>query len=216
MSTPTTEADVEVVAGLPGGGGRTRAIGVVAALALVVAIVLIVQSNRARDARMAAELNRARVTPTAKTVDSVPVPPPNAAPSTATPVASATTSATPPPSASTPAPAVTPSAMTTTTATIPPPTATSTAATASAETPPPVNGSLLKQAQRALEHNQVGNALALAQQATQQNPGSADAWWMLGACYDAAGQRGQAKAAYQRCATLPGPVSTECKALLGR
>jgi Flp pilus assembly protein TadD len=86
----------------------------------------------------------------------------------------------------------------------------------SQEPSPAVNGSLVKQAQRALERNQVGNAIALAQQATQQSPGNADAWWMLGACYDAAGQRGQARVAYQRCASLSGPVSTECKALLGR
>jgi hypothetical protein len=216
MPTLSKDAEVDVVAGLPRGGRRTRAIAVVAGLTLLVTVIVVIQSSRARDARLAADMNRTRLTPTAKTGDSVVIPPPSVVASAEAPAPSAT-EITPDANAAL-APIV--AAATTTTAA----TATTVATVASAppsatapvEASPPVNGSLVKQAQRALEHNQVGNALALAQQATQQSPGNADAWWMLGACYDAAGQRGQAKSAYQRCANLSGPVSTECKALLGR
>ena len=73
----------------------------------------------------------------------------------------------------------------------------------------------MQQAQRALEKNQIARAIGLARQATQQNPGSADAWWILGACYDAAGQHGAALQAYRQCAKLGGAVASECRALVG-
>jgi hypothetical protein len=82
--------------------------------------------------------------------------------------------------------------------------------------PPAETGSLVQQAQRALERGQAARAIDLARRATQASPGNADAWLTLGAAYDAAGQSGAAKAAYRACVQNGrGPSVNECRALAG-
>jgi Flp pilus assembly protein TadD len=62
----------------------------------------------------------------------------------------------------------------------------------------------------------MSKAVELARQATQRNPADAEAWLTLGAAYDALGNAGQARAAYQSCASSGrGARVGECKALLG-
>lgn len=56
----------------------------------------------------------------------------------------------------------------------------------------------------------MGKARQLAKQYTEQNPGSAEAWYLLGAA-------GGGKSAFRKCAELAGETSrgAECKALAG-
>lgn len=66
---------------------------------------------------------------------------------------------------------------------------------------------------KALEGGDTARAVALARQLTAQNAGSANAWYLLGAALQAAGQSG--KSAFQKCAELASetPQGAECKAL---
>ncbi len=204
------------VAGVP----QRRKGRMLALIALLGAAILIViagsQWYRARQTRIAEDANVTKPTPRASvTAPDVPPPlPPSATVATTAPAPSAseadssTLDAAPTATAS-----VAPSATTTAPiATNAPPTAPTTAPVATEE---PATGSLVQQAQRALEKNQVARAIGLARLATQQNPGSADAWWILGAAYDAAGQHGAALQAYRQCARLGGAVANECRALVG-
>ena len=208
--------DDAVVAGVP----QRRKGRMLALIALLGAAILIViagsQWYRARQARIAEDANVTKPTPRASvTAPDVPPPlPPSATAATTAPAPSAseadssTLDAAPSATAS-----VAPSATTTAPiATNAMPTAPTTAPVATEE---PATGSLVQQAQRALEKNQIARAIGLARLATQQNPGSADAWWILGAAYDAAGQHGAALQAYRQCARLGGAVANECRALVG-
>ena len=179
------------------------------ALFLVAAVVGVFGVSQWYRARQAATLEQAtdRATATASQVPAI-APPPSAAPEPQ-PMASAAASETPRPaesaSANPPADAAAPRAS----AAVPTATATAT------ETAPKPQGSLVQQAQRALESGQIGVAIDLARRATQANPGSADAWLMLGAAYQAAGNAGAARAAFQQCAQNGrGPAAEECKNLL--
>jgi hypothetical protein len=65
--------------------------------------------------------------------------------------------------------------------------------------------------QKAMEAGNMGKARQLAKQYTEQSPGSANAWYLLGAS-------GGGRAAYRKCAEIAGPESgmgAECKALAG-
>lgn len=75
---------------------------------------------------------------------------------------------------------------------------------------------LVKQAQKALDSGQAGNAIRLAAQATAQSPDNAEAWLTLGAAYDMAGNGGAAKQAYRSCVAKAGghPLVGECKAFV--
>ncbi len=82
--------------------------------------------------------------------------------------------------------------------------------------PGPSNASLTQQAQQMLDRGNTSRAIDLARRAASGDPGNAEAWLTLGAAYDAAGHRSQARAAYQSCADSGrGPRVSECKALLG-
>ncbi len=66
----------------------------------------------------------------------------------------------------------------------------------------------------ALQAGQTARAVALARQLTQQSPGSAQSWYLLGAAQNAAGQGG--KDAFKKCAELASaesPYASECEAL---
>ncbi|NUQ78866.1 MAG: hypothetical protein HUU21_35525 [Polyangiaceae bacterium] len=102
-------------------------------------------------------------------------------------------------------------------ATKPPP-----ASSGATPAPPPTaapeeeSGPLPTRIQKALENGQVQKAVQLAQQYTNQAPGSATAWYLRGAAEQAAGRGG--KASFRKCAELSGPDSpqgAECRALAG-
>lgn len=79
------------------------------------------------------------------------------------------------------------------------------------EAPSDDTGPLSARIMRAIEQGQTGKARSLAKQYTEQNPGSADAWYLLGAT-------GGGVSAYRRCAELAGPESergAECRSLSG-
>ncbi|MBK9263526.1 MAG: response regulator [Polyangiaceae bacterium] len=72
-------------------------------------------------------------------------------------------------------------------------------------------GPLSTRIMRAMEQGQMGKARNLARQYTQQSPGSAEAWYLLGAS-------GGGASAFRRCAELAGPESArgaECQSLAG-
>lgn len=76
--------------------------------------------------------------------------------------------------------------------------------------------SLTQEAQRMLERGSTARAADLARRATVVDPSSAEAWLTLGAAYDAAGNRAQARSAYRSCVDDgKGSRVGECKALLG-
>jgi CheY-like chemotaxis protein len=86
-------------------------------------------------------------------------------------------------------------------------------ASAGSPTPAPSDetGSLSTRISRALEQGQMAKARTLAKQYTEQSPGNADAWFLLGAT-------GGGASAYRRCAELAGPESArgaECRSLAG-
>lgn len=65
----------------------------------------------------------------------------------------------------------------------------------------------------ALQAGQTAKAVGLARQLTQQSPGSAQAWYLLGAALQSAGQGG--REAFKKCAELAPPDSafaTDCAA----
>jgi DNA-binding response OmpR family regulator len=75
--------------------------------------------------------------------------------------------------------------------------------------------SLTQQAQRLLERGSAQRAAEVARKATAADPSSAEAWLTLGAAYDAAGNRAQARLAYKNCVDNGrGARVGECKALL--
>ena len=77
--------------------------------------------------------------------------------------------------------------------------------------------SLTKQAQRLLERGSAQRAAEVARRATAIDPSNAEAWLTLGAAYDAAGNRAQARLAYRNCVDSGrGPRVGECKALLAQ
>jgi cytochrome c-type biogenesis protein CcmH/NrfG len=218
------EAADAVAAGVPARRGRALVWLAVAIIALVVGLVWL-RWKSARDARIAEETNvRAMPSVTAPPPPSVPPPSPIASQPAVVPSASSSATA---PSASSPSTSAPPTtaanpqatAMPPTTA-FPPSTATATAtAPASTWTTAPSadpRATLVQQAQRALERNQIALAIELARRATALQPGNAEAWWILGAAYDAAGQHGAALIAYRQCAGLGGPIASECRALIGQ
>jgi Flp pilus assembly protein TadD len=88
--------------------------------------------------------------------------------------------------------------------------------TPAAATEGQTGASLTQQAQRMLERGSTSRATELARRATVADPSNAEAWLTLGASYDAAGNRSQARLAYKSCADSgKGPRVGECKALLG-
>ncbi len=103
----------------------------------------------------------------------------------------------------------------TTTSTIPTTTATS---TTTGPTDPDTAASaaaLASQAQNALEKGQSSLAISLASRATAKDPKNAEAWLILGAAQDAAGNHTRAKAAYAQCTKqAEGGRVSECKALV--
>lgn len=77
----------------------------------------------------------------------------------------------------------------------------------------------LEAAQKALEKDDkhaTGRAAEIAWQATQKDPGNAEAWLTLGAAYQQLGKKWQALEAYRSCAKkAQGPRVAECRALAG-
>jgi len=70
---------------------------------------------------------------------------------------------------------------------------------------------------KALEAGQSARAVGLARQLTAQSPGSANAWYLLGAAQQAAGLGGAP--AFRRCAELAPEDSNlggECRSLSGQ
>ncbi|AKV03084.1 two-component response regulator [Labilithrix luteola] len=84
---------------------------------------------------------------------------------------------------------------------------------------PPSSESFTEAAQKALEKDDKhasGRAAELAWQATQKDPGNAEAWLTLGAAYQQLGKKWQALEAYRSCAKkAQGPRVAECRALAG-
>ncbi|MDI1447725.1 response regulator [Polyangium sp. 6x1] len=142
-------------------------------------------------------------------------------------VAPAATTQTPPPA---PTPTTTPTAEPTAAPTAEPTATPSSAPTsqpastgkpaggeATAPEPPPTptpaddSGPLPVRIQKAMESGNMGKARQLAKQYTQQSPGSAEAWYLLGAA-------GGGASAFRKCAEIAGPESArgaECRALAG-
>lgn len=145
---------------------------------------------------------------------------PSAAPSvepSAAPSAEPATSETAAPSASAPEPSASaPSAPSSTAAGAQPPPV---AGTPAGGTPVGDDGSepLPTRIMKALEAGQTARAVGLARQLTAQSPGSANAWYLLGAAQQAAGLGGAP--AFRRCAELAPEDSNlggECRSLSGQ
>jgi CheY-like chemotaxis protein len=78
-------------------------------------------------------------------------------------------------------------------------------------------GSLVMRANRALRTGAKERALELAHQAVQVNPGDADGWLMLGAAYQASGDRSAARDAYRTCVAQAHTVNvSDCRVLAGQ
>ncbi len=139
-------------------------------------------------------------TPRLEPANTTPPPAPSDVPSAAAPSASAETSATAPSASAAPvdsAPPVAsgvPGPMPTGTGTLPGP------------GPDDSNVPLPTRVLNALQAGQTAKAVGLARQLTQQSPGSAQAWYLLGAALQSAGQGG--RDAFKKCAELAGPDST--------
>ncbi|MDI3287549.1 response regulator [Polyangium sp. 15x6] len=166
---------------------------------------------------------------TSTTLPTPPAPAPTPTPTTTqNAVAPATTQA--PPPAPTAEPTAAPTAEPTAAPTAEPTAAASSAPTsqpastgkpsggdapASEPAPPPTpaddSGPLPVRIQKAMESGNMGKARQLAKQYTQQSPGSAEAWYLLGAA-------GGGASAFRKCAEIAGPESArgaECRALAG-
>ncbi|HEX7663702.1 MAG TPA: tetratricopeptide repeat protein, partial [Polyangiaceae bacterium] len=141
---------------------------------------------------------------------------------TETPTATSTTPTATAPTATTTATQAVPTATAThAVETNPNPTATTQpTATNSGQNTPELNAGassaqLAAQAQAALEKGQTQNAIGLATKATDRDPKNAEAWLILGAAQDTAGNHARAKAAYTQCAKrAEGVRVSECRALL--
>ncbi|UQA56460.1 response regulator [Polyangium aurulentum] len=197
---------------------RARLMKVVGAIVAVLALLVIVAiakqgSPKKTDARTAPTTITPApvVTPPKPTATPAETAPPAPAP---TPTAEAEASSAPtaaPTTAPTAAPAVASTAA-------PASTGKPAGGSGEAPTPPPTSappsddaGPLPVRIQKAMEAGNMGKARQLAKQYTEQSPGSANAWYLLGAS-------GGGKAAYRKCAEIAGPDSgmgAECKALAG-
>ncbi|HNS96625.1 MAG TPA: response regulator [Polyangiaceae bacterium] len=81
----------------------------------------------------------------------------------------------------------------------------------------PVSKNLIFQAQRALERGRVNEAIAMAIDYTNAYPTDAFGWLVLGAAYDQAGRRTEAREVYRTCASkAKGAYIGECRALGGQ
>jgi DNA-binding response OmpR family regulator len=227
VSTRPT-VDDEPVAGLPRkiDPKAKRIVGIVIVLAAVLAVVAGAQAMRARQDRQIAEANERAMAgvrkpeqpPAVPAADSVPsavvtaAPAPSESPTEA-PSASAAETASAAPSAATveapppapnpaPNPVLAPPGPATPAPYVPPSLPVAPAAPGT-EAPLDVNkssgGSLIAQADRAMQKGDRQAAVDLARQAVAQNPSNADAWLTLGAAYQASGQGGAAKDAYRSC-----------------
>ncbi len=76
---------------------------------------------------------------------------------------------------------------------------------------------LVNKAQRALERGKVQDAIEMASKYTGAYPTDAFGWLVLGAAYEQAGKRAEARDAYRQCAQkAKGAYVGECTALGGR
>jgi hypothetical protein len=83
--------------------------------------------------------------------------------------------------------------------------------------PDPAGGSLIAQASHALAEGETPKALALAHQAVLANPSDADAWLILGAACQAAGNQPAARDAYRSCVSSARTANvSECRLLAGQ
>jgi len=83
--------------------------------------------------------------------------------------------------------------------------------------PESAGSSLVMRANYALRTGAKGRALELARQAVQSNPSDADGWLMLGAAYQAAGDKAAARDAYRNCVAQAHTVNVgDCRVLAGR
>ncbi|MEO8875240.1 MAG: tetratricopeptide repeat protein, partial [Polyangiaceae bacterium] len=144
-----------------------------------------------------------------------------AQPTDTAPTTTAPTSATAPTPSHTTTAAHTATLPTATTATATNPTGTSTDTTANTATPPSdpnaaaSAAALAAQAQAALEKGQTGLAISLAKKAVDRDPHNAEAWLILGAAQDTAGNHAAARAAYTACVKRgEGVRVSECRALV--
>lgn len=224
---PFPEASIDQddsVAGVPRRASpRTKAIvGGALALAAVIAVAGFLRGVQSRQDRLAEQANaRAQIPALRPTAASVVVPPPSLPGSS---VASAIPE--PPPDESR-ASSDTPSESSA--GALPGLPAASDAPLPSSTPRPPVqekpldlppdspNGSLVMRANRALRAGAKEQALELAQKAVKANPADADAWLMVGAALQAAGNKAGAHVAYQSCVAQAHTVNvSECRVLAGR
>ena len=83
--------------------------------------------------------------------------------------------------------------------------------------PEPAGGTLIAQASHALADGETPRALALAHQAVLANPSDADAWLILGAACQAAGNVPAARDAYRSCVSSARTANvSECRLLAGQ
>jgi DNA-binding response OmpR family regulator len=127
------------------------------------------------------------------------------------PVVTATPSAVALPPASTPV---------TTAASSTPPTAAASSTKHTGETPldtgAPTGGSLVMQANRALQNGQLQKAVELARKATTATPADANAWLTLGAALQASGNASGAHDAYASCVAQAHTAGvSDCRSALG-
>ncbi len=188
----------------------TRLVIIVVAIAALVGIVAILSKGRGSEQRIPIPSSSPNPgpKPTGMSIEPLQTQAVTAEP-TAPPTASATASVTASASASAPS-----------SAEVPP----SASAAATASAPPALTGTmpvaedssvpLATRVQQALSGPDKGRAVGLARQWTTQSPGSAQAWYYLGAALMGAGQSG--REAFKKCAELSSAESdlgAECQAL---
>lgn len=186
----------------------TRLVIIVVAIAALVGIVALLSKDRGSEQRIPIPSSSPNPgpKPTGMSIEPLQTQAVTAEPS-APPTASAT-------------PSATASALASSSAEVPP----SASAAATASAPPALTGTmpvaedssvpLATRVQQALSGPDKGRAVGLARQWTTQSPGSAQAWYYLGAALMGAGQSG--RDAFKKCAELSSAESdlgAECQAL---
>jgi DNA-binding response OmpR family regulator len=219
ISEPPPSSDVLPIGPSPEQRARrARLIRIVGAVLALLALVMVVGIIKSAAGRSDAKNPPAPPAPPPPTTTAAPAPPPTDVPATTSQLAPSATPTAEPSTTASAAPTTTASAAASATPTAAPTTkpASGGGGDVSPPEPPPTpapvddSGPLPTRIQKAMEAGNMGKARQLAKQYTEQNPGSAEAWYLLGAA-------GGGKSAFRKCAELAGETSrgAECKALAG-
>ena len=183
---------------------------------LVAAFVLLRGSRPKETAPSAPATARVTAADVPPSLPSIPPPPPPE-PSAPAPSVAAPPGAPPATSAPASSSAAVPTAAVSAPVVAPPPAPPGVTASPAPAGETPSARALINQAQTLLGRGSYGHAVEVARRATQADPTLPDGWLTLGGAYFAAGNNGQARAAYRKCVELAhGAGVAECRALLAQ